>query len=267
MSIKIGNLDVSSFKVGSADCRVYLGDIEVYSGDTPTPHDYSQDYLTFRALEDGTFSFSGGNTTSANTLEYSVDSGSTWSTLQNSGTTPTVTSGNTILWKASGLTISSSKGIGQFSSTGNFEAEGNIMSLLYGDNFVNQTDLTGYNRVFSYLFSGSTTITSAENLILPATTLASSCYYGMFRGCTSLTTAPELPATTLASSCYQYMFRGCTSLSSITCLATDISASNCTSNWVLSVASSGIFYKASSMRNWGTCGTSKIPCNWTILNA
>lgn len=41
MSIKIGNLDVSSFKVGSADCRVYLGDTCVYSGDTPTPtHEY-----------------------------------------------------------------------------------------------------------------------------------------------------------------------------------------------------------------------------------
>ena len=30
MSIKIGNLDVSSFKVGSADCRVYLGDTLMY---------------------------------------------------------------------------------------------------------------------------------------------------------------------------------------------------------------------------------------------
>ena len=211
MSIKIGNLDVSSFKVGSADCRVYLGDTCVYSGDTPTPHDYSQDYLTFRALEDGTFSFSGSGAISANTLEYSVDSGSTWSTLQNSGTTPTVTSGNTILWKASGLTIGTG-GIGRFSSTSNFEVEGNIMSLLYGDNFVNQTDLTGYNYAFRYLFSGCTTITSAENLILLATTLANSCYQSMFQACTSLTTAPELPATTLVSNCYGQMFYGCTSL-------------------------------------------------------
>ena len=28
------------------------------------------------------------------------------------------------------------------------------------------------------------------------------CYYNLFYGCTSLTTAPELPATTLASGCY-----------------------------------------------------------------
>ena len=42
--------------------------------------------------------------------------------------------------------------------------------------------------------------------------LANSCYYSMFRGCTSLTTAPSLPATTLAGSCYDSMFYGCTSI-------------------------------------------------------
>lgn len=29
--IKIGNLDISAFKVGSGDCKVYLGDVEVYN--------------------------------------------------------------------------------------------------------------------------------------------------------------------------------------------------------------------------------------------
>ena len=38
-SIKIGNLDISSFKVGSNDCKVYLGSTLLYSGGTtpPTP--------------------------------------------------------------------------------------------------------------------------------------------------------------------------------------------------------------------------------------
>ena len=38
-SIKIGNLNISAFKVGSADCKVYLGDTLLYSGGTtpPTP--------------------------------------------------------------------------------------------------------------------------------------------------------------------------------------------------------------------------------------
>lgn len=42
--------------------------------------------------------------------------------------------------------------------------------------------------------------------------LADFCYDSMFRGCTSLTTAPSLPATTLADSCYYSMFYGCTSV-------------------------------------------------------
>ena len=33
-TIKIGNLDISSFKVGSSDCKIYLGDTLLYSGGT-----------------------------------------------------------------------------------------------------------------------------------------------------------------------------------------------------------------------------------------
>lgn len=36
--IKIGNLDINAFKVGSGDCKVYLGDVKLYP---PTPsHEY-----------------------------------------------------------------------------------------------------------------------------------------------------------------------------------------------------------------------------------
>ena len=37
MGIKIGNLDISSFKVGSGDCSIYLGDTLLYSGGTQQP--------------------------------------------------------------------------------------------------------------------------------------------------------------------------------------------------------------------------------------
>jgi hypothetical protein len=47
--------------------------------------------------------------------------------------------------------------------------------------------------------------------MLPATTLAESCYKSMFSGCTGLTTF-ILPATELARSCYSHMFEGCTGL-------------------------------------------------------
>lgn len=88
---------------------------------------------------------------------------------------------------------------------------GNIMSLLYQD-FTGHTSITR-SEAFKELFKGCTNIVQADRLILPAMTLTSECYYGMFSGCTALTTAPELPATTLATGCYVYMFNGCISLS------------------------------------------------------
>lgn len=208
--------------------KVYRNNAVVYqkitTGDTPTPPvppTPSQNYLTFVAKENGTFQFT-------NSVDYSVNNGSTWTTLAANTATPTITSGNKILWKAT-LTPSSS-GIGRFSSTGQFDVEGNEMSLLYGDNFVGEDDLTGKNNAFFGLFSGCTNVVSAENLSLPATTLAQSCYYYMFYGCTNLTTAPELPATTLASSCYNSMFYDCTSLTTAPVLSATTLAQTCYSN-------------------------------------
>ena len=56
-------------------------------------HKYEDDYLTFRALDSGTFSLS------ANDVQYSLDNGETWATLTAGSSTPTVNSGDTILWK------------------------------------------------------------------------------------------------------------------------------------------------------------------------
>ena len=162
-------------------------------------------YLTFVAEEAGTFKFSG------NSISYSLDDGDTWVTLASNIDSPTVQAGGKIMWKAV-LTPTPSNGIGIFCSTGRFTAQGNVMSLLYGDNFIGKKSLERKYSSFYCLFSGCTGLTSAENISLPAITLANNCYYGMFYGCTSLTTAPELPATTMASSCYSSMFDGCTSL-------------------------------------------------------
>lgn len=93
-----------------------------------------------------------------------------------------------------------------------FEVGGNIMSLFYGGGFTGDETsfITGTGNCrwfFAYM-----DVVDASQLLLPATTLTSNCYYRMFNGCTSLTTAPELPATTLANYCYQYMFQDCISL-------------------------------------------------------
>ena len=232
--------------------------------------DYSNQYLTFEAISAGTFSFSGTSSSTINnsSIQYSLDSGSTWYTLNREVQSPTVSAGQKIMWKGSLTpnTNSGNYGIGRFYSTNSFNIEGNAMSLLYGDNFDGQTSLSGKNDVFVHLFRGCTDLISAENLVLPATTLSSTCYWGMFFGCTSLTTAPELPAATLVGRCYGEMFEGCTSLSYVKCLATDISATNCTYAWLSSVSSSGTFVKASTMSSWES-GASGIPSNWTVQNA
>ena len=171
----------------------------------PIPYDYSKDYLTFVAKEDGTFKLS------TNTVSYSTDDGETWTELAANTVSPTITAGNKIMWKGT-ITPSSSNGVGTFSATGNFDVQGNVMSLLYGDNYKDQTDLAGKTYAFYQLFYNNRKVVNAENLSLPATTLASYCYKNMFQSCTRLTTAPVLPATTLVNYCYQNMFSGCTSL-------------------------------------------------------
>lgn len=178
------------------------GDIVISSGDKP----YEEQYLTFEALEDGTFSFTENN------LQYSLDDGVTWQTLTAGTSTPTISAGNKILWKQTGLVPSEYVGPGKFSSTNKFNVYGNIMSLYYGDDFIGQTDLTGKDYAFNSLFYGCSKLINAENLILPATTLSKRCYGSMFSWCESLVKCPELPATTLADECYYAMFYRCLSL-------------------------------------------------------
>ena len=96
-------------------------------------------------------------------------------------------------------------------ASGTHNIGGNIMSLLYGDNYLTEFRVTSY--AFRSLFSGNTTLVNAENLLLQASALASDCYAFMFSGCTSLTAAPAtLPATRTAQECYYFMFNNCTAL-------------------------------------------------------
>jgi hypothetical protein len=177
------------------------------------------DYLRFKALESGTFTLTiPAEVTTAylTSISYSLNGGVTWTTTANSSeavtiTTPTVAAGNSVLWKGNGsATAASTSAYSKFSSTGRFEANGNIMSLLHGDGFVTAKTLSdSYN--FALLFSNCVTLTSVSSGLLPATTLSPHCYHDMFSGCTSLSVVPSnfLPATTLTESCYAGMFQHC----------------------------------------------------------
>ena len=116
------------------------------------------------------------------------------------------------------------------SSTKKIRARGNIASLNKGTNDAYKTDyLTADSYCYANLFSDcGSSLTQAPEL--PATTLASNCYDGMFRDCASLTQAPELPATALAYMCYSNMFRACTSLTQAPALPAITLANYCYSN-------------------------------------
>lgn len=185
----------------------------------PTPDSgYSLQYLTFIAKSSGSFKFSGTTSLNdTNKIQYSLNNGETWS-MATTDTIITVSTGDIVKWKGNMTALPLSPGIegrvgiGRFSgSTASFDVEGNIMSLLYGDNFVGQTDLTNFGKPFISLFAKSK-VENASNLILPATTLTSQCYHGMFLDCKSLVKPPILPSTNLESGCYQAMFKGCTNL-------------------------------------------------------
>lgn len=180
----------------------------------------------------------------ARTIQYSKNGGD-WTTMDKD-TSISVLEGDEVSFKGTGLS-----GVNNILSTAQFNVKGNIRSLINGDEFANVDN--SVTITMSGFFKNCTTIISAENLILPATTmayegysemfygctnlttppvlpattLATYCYESMFRNCTSLTTAPELPATTLVNYCYYYMFSGCTSLTTPPVLPATTLAGNC----------------------------------------
>ena len=113
----------------------------------------------------------------------------------------------------------------KISVTGNHNVGGNIMSLLYGNRFVDKTSILDYS--FTGLFNGDTKLVNANDLILPATTMRNNCYDSMFQGCSSLITTPVLSATALAYQCYSSMFSGCSSLTTAPALPATTLESAC----------------------------------------
>lgn len=222
--------------------------------DTPIV-DYSTQHLTFNISSSGLIKTDNYN---ENQYSYQKNNGS-WEYITGD---ISVVAGDVVKIKGNCVQY---KHITFENCTCGFTLSGNIMSI-YNENFVGLTQLT-ISNCLDHLFEGCTGLTSAENLILPATTLVNYCYASMFKGCTSLTTAPELPALSLSSEgVYSSMFEGCTSLTYIKCLATSFDARYETSSWTRYVSASGTFVKNSSMSNW-TTGIDGIPSGWTIQNA
>ncbi len=111
-------------------------------------------------------------------------------------------------------------------ANGSAAVRGNIMSMLYNDNFTGKTvlpcDYCFYRFFNSYIAGGAESGNYAQslnkidfsNLVLPATTLTQSCYADMFTDVYSYVLNPPavLPAVELAKSCYEGMFTNCSAI-------------------------------------------------------
>jgi hypothetical protein len=177
-----------------------------------------------------------------------------------------------------------------FCNGGLMDVSGNILSLIYGDDFKNHTTLpSDYSYAFSNMFENANNVDlDASNLILPsnvtpwcytqmfggsnviaapklpAMVLAERCYSSMFAGCHKLTTAPDLLATTLVTRCYYYMFRNCIELNYVKAMFTTTPARDYTGLWLYGVSANGTFVKNKDA-TWNVTSSNGIPSGWTVL--
>ena len=175
--------------------------------------------LTFVITSDGYIRWGQMNTVTTDSKEISYSkNGGNWVKIKSS-VVPldcpkiNVVAGDVLRFKANNTTYGSgSYGDAYFKqSTAGYNVYGNIMSMMYGDDFSGQTGLTGSFKKF---FSGEQ-IRSAKSLILPATYMNGSSYTSMFESCTQLTETPSLPATKVRGADYSAMFAYCTSLKQV----------------------------------------------------
>ena len=200
-------IDVKTFGLAVKTVKSYGQ--TVWERVEPTPVEFGG--LKFTALEAGEIGMTHNGTNATTTkpiLSYSKNGGE-W--VEWDYTNIPVVKDDVIYFKGVNDRIStSSSNYSVFTMKGKISASGNIMSLLYGDDYEGNVSLSGKDYYFYRLFFNCNSLTTAP--ALPATTLSKYCYNYMFYGCTSLTTAPELPAITLSDYCYKDMFRNCTSL-------------------------------------------------------
>ena len=171
MAIYIGTLTIGDLKVGSSQVsKVALGGTTAWEKTTPV----TGDWLCLTAEEaNSTVAMAANGSAPAVSLECSTD-GSTWSPFVVGTTTVTLANiGDKVYVRA---TSAGNTGMGtsianynKFVMTGKIAASGDVDTLL---------DQNGNATLTNY------------------------CYYCMFYGCTSLTSAPTLPSTTLAEYCY-----------------------------------------------------------------
>jgi hypothetical protein len=118
---------------------------------------------------------------------------------------------------------------------------------------------------YSFMFSGCTSLETPP--ALSATNLDGYCYYYMFNDCTSLETAPALPAERLHEFCYEGMFKGCRNINSITMLGSGFSGSEgCFNYWLVGASETGTITTTALLSQEDAIFMKpNIPDGWTIV--
>ena len=213
--------------------------------------------LTFRTTQDGSSVKLTKSGSPSGAFQTSRDGGNTWEdyTLD---TAITLKTGDEVSFRAkTDRSAQIIRNYFQFKMTGKIEAWHNVMSLYRTNDFATYKSVVDY--AFQWLFAECASLTKAP--VLPATTLADSCYWCMFYACLSLTKAPVLPATTLAVDCYYDMFLNCYGLKEVRVSATT-TAKDALKDWLSHVSATGDFYCDPNTTIFPT-GTSGIPSGWT----
>ena len=180
-----------------------------------------EDQFTFVSHQDG--SLIGLATLSTHqTLEYSID-GISWNNMTTE-TTISLNNGVSLYIRGKLTDNNNASDLTRFSVSGAVEAKGNV-------NYIwDYEDLNAPLKEYcGCVLFGSTCpgLMDIKSITMPATTLANSCYRGMFYRNTSIISSPELPATTLVKNCYRYMYEGCEQLQSVPNLPATTLADSC----------------------------------------
>lgn len=170
-------------------------------------------YLTFLSEDSSEFTLSVQNSTKNwdGTLHYSTDADS-WTVWD--GTTALSSNGGVLHLRGSGNTKITGSFVdrkGWILTDGKrIRCRGNIETLLDHEIVAAGQHPTMAASCFGGLFYGCQSLISGPDL--PTMTLSPSCYAYMYRDCQNLPYTSELPAVTMVNRCYLGMYRGCKSL-------------------------------------------------------
>ena len=215
--------------------------------------------LTFRATQDGSTVRLYKYGSPRGEFQTSRDGGNTWVDYS-LDTTITLNTGDEVSFRSMSHRASQDhRNYFNFIIRGKVEAWHNVMSMLHPYDFDMYREVSDYALSHLFYFCD---LTKAP--ILPATSLAYYCYWGMFSSCRLLTKAPALPATALANSCFPGMFNDCESLKEVRISATT-TEEGALNGWLDGVAATGDFYCDPNATIFPT-GASGIPRNWVRRN-